>query len=130
MRWRTNDLSGSTMRCRFGEGVERAACKQEISDEGAEGDGGGHIFGAPTGGLQVTREEGLEMQALDEVTDNGCGANFEGFEGGAVEANGHRCLGKGGRECCLGRRQIGGKERRGSKFFLLVKARGRERESG
>jgi hypothetical protein len=60
----------------LGESVEGASREQEVGDEGTEGDGGGDVFAAPAGGRQVSREEGLELQAVEEVTDDGCGADF------------------------------------------------------
>ena len=86
-------------------------------------------------------------ELFEEAADDGCGADFEGFEGGPVKGGGHRCLSAGdvGREGCYGGRREGGKRMRGSKkilarlraaraslarIFLLVKAHGRERGAG
>jgi hypothetical protein len=101
----------------LGESVEGAACEQQVGDEDAEGDAGGDVFGAAAGGGQVTRQEGRELEAVEEVADDGGGADFEGFEGGVVEGGGHRCLGTGdvGREGCYGGRRLCGNKKRGSK---------------
>jgi hypothetical protein len=147
LAWLEAKVFGDAAGGPLGEPVERAALQQEVGNEGTESDGGGDVFGAPAGRWQVSREEGLELQAAEEATDDGCGADFEGFEEGLVERGGHRCLGVGdvGREGCYRGRREGGKQIRGSKkiparlqaaraslagIFLLVKARGRERSAG
>ena len=129
------------------ESVEGTACEQEVGDEDAKGDGGGDVFGAPAGRRQVAREERLKLQAVEEVADDGCGANFEGFEGGVVEGGGHCCLSAGdvGHAGCYGDRREVGKQMRGgeeilarlratraslARIFSPVKAPGRERSAG
>jgi hypothetical protein len=81
------------------------------------------------------------------MANDGCGANFEGFEGGIVEGGDHRCLSarEVGREGFYGGRREDGKKKWVSKkilarlratrtslarIFLLVKIRGRERSLG
>jgi hypothetical protein len=131
-----------------GEPVEGAACEQEVGDEDAKSDGGGDVFGAPVGRREVAREERLEPQAVEEATDDGCGANVEGFEGSPVKGGGHQCLRRRGRSGVMAvmgagvraaSRGGGAKKilarlahaaRSLARIFLLVKARGRVRSGG
>src|SRR5207302_158000 len=70
LSWLKAKVLGDAAGGPLGDSVEGAACEQEVGDEGTEGDGGGDVFGAPAGGWQVSREEGLELQAVEEVTDD------------------------------------------------------------
>jgi hypothetical protein len=126
--------------------VEGTACQQEVGDEDSEGDDGRNVFATPAGGRQITLEERLEVETLQEAADDRRSADFEGFEGGVVEGVGHRCLsaGKIGREGCYGSRRADGNEMREAKksslgcrsaraslarIFLLAKEPGRERST-
>src|SRR5262249_54062433 len=104
----------------LGESGEGETSERAVGVEEADGGGGGDVCGTAAGGRQVTRQEGLELQAVEEVADDGCGANFEGFEGGMVEGGGHRCLSAGDlrRKGCYGGRREGGKKKRRSKKVL------------
>jgi len=44
---------------------------------------------------KVSAPGGLELQAVEEVTDDGCGADFEGFEEVPGQRGGHRCSAPG-----------------------------------
>jgi hypothetical protein len=144
--WLEAQVLGDTAGGPLREPIERATCEQEVGDKDAEGDGRGDVFGAPAVRQQVSREEGFELQTVEEVTDDGCGADFERFEGGLVDGGGHQCLSARGvkREGCYGDRRAGGKKTRRSKkilarlrtaraslarIFLLVKERGRSWEA-
>ena len=75
-----------------GKSVEGTACEEKVGDESTEGNGCGDVFGASGDRGQIACEEGFELETVEEATDDGCGADFEGFERGLVEGGGHQCL--------------------------------------
>jgi hypothetical protein len=131
----------------LGQRVEGPTGEQEVSDEGTERDGRRDVFRAAGDGRQVACEERFELEAVEEASDDGGGADIEGFEGGLVKEGSHQCLSawESGREGCYGGQRESGKETRESKkilarlraarvslarIFLLVKACGRPRKGG
>jgi hypothetical protein len=64
-----------------GDGVQRLACQQEVSQQDGEGDGGRQGRRASGQGRQVPFEQLGQLEPKQEVPHQGRGADIEGFQG-------------------------------------------------
>ncbi len=85
-----------------GDGIQGLACQEQVAEQDAEGHRGGQGRPASGQGRQVPREQLGELQALQEVLQEGRRADLEGFQGSLLPRQGHSCLParRGRADCC------------------------------